>query len=106
MPRYLIERNMPGVGSLSSRQLRDASRTSCGVLRELSGVQWIESFVTGDRMYCVYIAASESLVREHARRGGFPADRISEVRTVIGPTTAEEATQCIPIAALAAPAPV
>lgn len=90
MPRYVIERNLPGAGKLAAQELKAVSQKSCGVLRELGPeINWVESFVTDDRIYCVYVAPSEELVREHARRGGFPADRISEVRSVIGPTTAE-----------------
>jgi hypothetical protein len=90
MPRFIIERNMPGVGDLSAEQLREASQTSRRVLKELgTDVQWEHSYVSDDRITCVYIATNEALVLEHARRSGFPADRILEVRTVIDPTTAE-----------------
>ena len=89
MPKYVIERELPGAGSLSAEQLQGISRKSCGVLNELGPqVQWLESFVTDDKIYCVYIAPSEEMVREHAKRGGFPANRISQVRTIIDPTTA------------------
>jgi hypothetical protein len=90
MPKYVIERELPGAGSLSAEQLTAISQKSCGVLSELGpSIQWIHSYVTGDKIYCVYIAANEQLVREHATRGGFPANRISEVRTIIDPTTSE-----------------
>ncbi len=89
MPKYVIERELPGAGSLSAEQLQGISRKSCGVLKELGPqVQWLESFVTDDKIYCVYIAPDEEMVREHAKRGGFPANRISQVRTIIDPTTA------------------
>jgi hypothetical protein len=92
MPRYLIERELPGAGGLSSEDLRGISRTSCGVLREMGPqIQWIQSFVTDDRITCVYIAPDEESVREHARRGGFPANRVLRVHEVIDPTTAEAA---------------
>ncbi len=90
MPKYVIEREIPNVGKLSSDQLQAISQTSCGVLQKLgSQIQWLESFVTDDKIYCVYIAPNEEMVREHARQGGFPANRISAVRSIIGPTTAE-----------------
>jgi hypothetical protein len=90
MPKYVIEREIPGAGKLSPEQLRGISQKSCGVLRGMGPqIQWVESFVTGDKIYCVYIAPSEEQVREHARQGGFPANRVSEVTSVIGPTTAE-----------------
>jgi len=89
MPKYVIERELPGAGSLSAEQLQGISRKSCGVLKELGPqVQWLESFVTDDKIYCVYIAPDEEMVREHAKRGGFPANRISQVRNIIDPTTA------------------
>ena len=89
MPKYVIERELPGAGSLSAEQLQGISRKSCGVLKELGPqVQWLESFVTDDKIYCVYIAPNEEMVREHAKRGGFPANRISQVRNIIDPTTA------------------
>ena len=98
MPRYVIERELPGVGDLSDEQLQAISQTSCGVLNVLGPqIQWVHSYVTGDRIYCVYIAPNEELIREHARQGGFPATRVSEVRAVIDPTTAERApSQPIP----------
>lgn len=90
MPKYVIEREMPGAGSLSPAALKAASQTSCGVLRQMGPeIQWLESYVTGDKLYCVYIAANEDMVREHARKGGFPANAVNEVKTMIDPTTAE-----------------
>lgn len=90
MPKYVIERDIPGAGGLSSEQLQAISQKSCGVLTELGPqIQWVHSYVTNDKVYCVYIAPNEGLVREHARRGGFPADRVSEVTSIIDPTTAE-----------------
>lgn len=90
MPKYVIEREIPGAGDLTADQLRGISQTSCGVLNELGPqIQWVQSFVTGDKIYCVYIAPNEEMVREHATRGGFPANSIVEVKTVIDPTTAE-----------------
>ena len=92
MPRYVIEREVPGAGKLSADDLRELSRTSCGVLMNLGpSINWVHSYVTGDRIYCVYIAPNEELVREHARQGGIPANRVSEVTSVIDPTTAESA---------------
>lgn len=91
MPKYVIERTMPGAGSLSQQQLHAAAQTSCGVLRGLGPqIQWLHSYVTDDKIYCVYIAPNKQLVEEHARQGGFPADRISEVRSMIDPTTGEQ----------------
>jgi hypothetical protein len=90
MPKYVIERDIPGAGKLSPGELRSISQRSCTVLDRLGPkIQWVESYVTDDRIYCVYIAPDEELVREHAKQGGFPATRISRVRTVIDPTTAE-----------------
>ena len=90
MPRYLIERNVPGAGRMTPDELTALSRTSCGVLADLGpSVQWVQSYVTDDRITCVYLAPNADLVREHARRGGFPADSVQEVRTIIDPTTAE-----------------
>ncbi|HIF17777.1 MAG TPA: DUF4242 domain-containing protein [Cycloclasticus sp.] len=90
MPKYIIEREIPNVGQLSSEELQGISQTSCGVLREMgSQTQWLESFVTNDKIYCVYIAPNEDAVREHAERGGFPANTISEVKSIIDPTTSE-----------------
>ena len=90
MPKYLIEREIPDAGAMSPAELKTVSQTSCGVLRELGpAIQWIHSYVTGDKVYCVYIAPDEAMVREHAKRGGFPANRVSEIKSVIDPTTAE-----------------
>lgn len=90
MPKYLIERELPGAGSLTPDQLQAVSQKSCAVLQKLGPqVQWLHSYVTGDKIYCVYIAPSEDLVRRHAQEGGFPANRVSEIRSVIDPTTAE-----------------
>lgn len=90
MPKYVIEREIPGAGKLSAQELHAISQKSCGALQQLGPqIQWVESFVTGDKIYCVYIAPNEKMVREHAQRGGFPANRISEVKTIIDPTTAE-----------------
>ena len=89
MHKYVIERDIPGAGSLSADKLQGISQKSCSVLKELgSQIQWVESYVTDDKIYCVYIAANEELVREHAKRGGFPANRISQVQRMIDPTTA------------------
>jgi cell division inhibitor SulA len=94
MPKYLIEREIPGAGNMTPPQLQAVSQTSCGVLQKLgSQIQWLHSYVTGDKIYCVYIAPNEDMVREHARQGGFPANRISEIKTMIDPTTAEERLQ-------------
>jgi hypothetical protein len=91
MPKYVIEREMPGAGSLSAAQLQAASQTSCGVLRELGPqIQWVESYVTPDKIYCIYVAPNRQMIEEHAKRGGFPANRISEVKATIDPTTAEK----------------
>ncbi len=90
MPKYLIEREIPGAGDLSAEDLRAISQKSCGVLRGMGPqIQWVESYVTGDKIYCVYIAPDEAAVREHAAQGGFPANRVSEIKRVIDPTTAE-----------------
>jgi len=90
MPKYMIEREIPGAGNLSPEQLNAISQKSCGVLREMGPqIQWVQSYVTDDKVYCVYIAPNEEAVRQHAEMGGFPANRISQVRTVIDPTTAE-----------------
>ena len=90
MPKYVIEREIPGAGQLSSEQMQAISQTSCGVLRKLGPqIQWIQSYVTGDKIYCIYIAPNEEIVREHARQGGFPANKVSEIKAVIDPTTAE-----------------
>ena len=92
VPKYVIEREIPGVGKLSRDQLQAISQKSCAVLRNLGPqIQWVESYVMDDRIYCVYIAPNEGLIREHARQGGFPANRVSEIRAIIDPTTAESA---------------
>ena len=91
MPKFLIEREIPGAGSLSQQELQSISQTSCGVLQKMGPqIQWLQSYVTGHKIYCVYIAPNEEMVREHARQGGFPANRISEIKSVIDPTTAEQ----------------
>lgn len=90
MPKFVIEREIPGAGNLSPQELKGISQKSCGVLSKMGPqIQWLQSYVTGDKIYCVYIAPNETLVREHAKQGGFPANRVSEVRTIIDPTTAE-----------------
>ncbi len=90
MPKFLIEREIPNAGSLSPDQLQGISQKSCSVLRAMGPkIQWVQSYVTGDKIYCVYIADSEASIREHATQGGFPANRISEIKTVIDPTTSE-----------------
>ncbi|CAI8970796.1 DUF4242 domain-containing protein [Pseudomonas sp. IT-P44] len=89
MPKFIIEREIPGAGTLSERDLKAASQKSCRALRDLPEVQWQQSYVTGDKLYCVYLSPNEELIREHARLSGFPANRISRVMTVIDPTTAE-----------------
>jgi len=90
MPKYVIEREIPGAGKLGAAELKAISQKSCGVLKKMGPqIQWVQSFVTGDKVYCLYIAPDEKAVREHAQQGGFPANRISEVMTVIDPTTAE-----------------
>jgi len=91
MPKYVIERTVPGVGKLSDAELAAISAKSNAVLRDLgAGLQWVHSYVTDDKIYCVYLADNAELVREHARRGGFPADAVSRVQTMIDPTSAEE----------------
>ena len=91
MPKFVIERELPGAGKLTAEQLKGIAQKSCGVLREMgSEIQWIQSYVTGDKIYCVYIAPNEAMVREHAQQGGFPANRVSEITSVIDPTTAEQ----------------
>ena len=90
MPKYVIEREIPGAGNLSPQELLAVSQKSCGVLQSLGPqIQWVHSYVTGDKIYCVYIAPNEEMIRQHATQGGFPANRISEVKTTIDPTTAE-----------------
>jgi len=90
MPKYVIEREIPGAGSLSDEQLKAISQTSCGVLSKMGPqIQWVNSYVTTDKIYCVYIAPNEEMIREHANQGGFPANSISEISRIIDPTTAE-----------------
>jgi hypothetical protein len=90
MPKYVIEREIPGAGNLTADQLKSISQTSCGVLNNLGPkIQWLQSYVTGNKIYCVYIAPNEEMVREHAKQGGFPANAVNEVMVVIDPTTAE-----------------
>jgi hypothetical protein len=90
MPKYVIEREIPGAGNLSAEQLKSISQTSCGVLTKLGpSIQWVHSYVTDDKVYCVYLAPNKQIIEEHARQGGFPANRVSEVKSTIDPTTAE-----------------
>ena len=90
MPKYVIEREIPGAGDLTPEQLQGISQTSCGVLQNMGPqIQWVQSYVTGDKVYCVYISPNEDMIREHAAQGGFPANSISEIKTMIDPTTAE-----------------
>lgn len=91
MPKFVIERLIPGAGKLSTEELQTISKRSCAVLNELGPqIQWVHSYVTDNKIYCVYLAPNEELVREHARRGGFPATHVSQVKTIIDPTTAEQ----------------
>ena len=90
MPKYVIERDIPGAGKLTPAELQAVSQKSCSVLRAMGPqIQWVQSYVTADKIYCIYIAPDEAAVREHARQGGFPANRVSEVKAVIDPTTSE-----------------
>lgn len=90
MPKFVIEREIPGAGNLSPEELQGISQTSCNVLRSMGPeIQWVHSYVTGDKIYCVYIAPDEETIREHARQGGFPANSVSKVATIIDPTSAE-----------------
>ena len=90
MPRYIIEREIPGAGDLTEADLKGISQKSCSILKNMGPqIQWVESFVTNDKVYCTYIAPNEDEIRKHAEEGGFPADAISEITSVIGPTTAE-----------------
>jgi len=90
MPKYVIEREIPGAGKLTPKELQGISQKSCGVLREMGPqIQWVHSYVTDDKIYCVYVAPNEEAVRKHAQQGGFPANRVSRVRSMIDPTTAE-----------------
>ncbi len=91
MPKFLIERNIPGAGKLSSEELQAISQKSCGVLQNMGPqIQWVQSYVTGDKITCIYIAPNADMVKEHAKQGGFPADSVQEVRAIIDPTTSEE----------------
>ena len=92
MNQYVIQRDLPGAGSLTAEQLEDISTRSCEVLREMSGIEWVHSYVTTDRIYCVYFAENEDLVLEHARRGGFPCTQIALVGAIISPATARQLT--------------
>ena len=90
MPKFVIEREIPGAGDLTAEQLKGISQTSCGVLNKMGpDIQWVESFVTGDKIYCVYIAPNEEMILEHANKGGFPANKIAKVVNIINPVTAE-----------------
>lgn len=90
MPKFVIEREIPGAGNLSKQELQAISQTSCGVLQQMGpSIQWLQSYVTGDKIYCVYIAPNEEMIRQHAQQGGFPANRVSEIKSIIDPTTAE-----------------
>lgn len=90
MPKYVIEREIPGAGNLTPAELKGISQTSCNVLRAMGPeIQWVESYVTTDKIYCVYNAPNETMIREHAKQGGFPANSVSKVSTIIDPTTAE-----------------
>jgi hypothetical protein len=90
MPRFVIEREIPGAGKLSSQELQGVSQKSCSVLRELGPqIQWVQSYVTDDKIYCIYISPDEETIRKHAQMGGFPANKISQVRSIIDPTTSE-----------------
>jgi hypothetical protein len=90
MPKFVIERDIPGLGGWTAEQLQGASQTSCGVLNKLGPqIQWLQSYATKDKLYCIYIAPNAEMVREHARQGGFPANSVEEVTAVIDPTTAE-----------------
>jgi hypothetical protein len=90
MPKFVIERDIPGVGTLTQKELQSISRKSCSVLNEMGPqIQWMQSYVTDDKVYCIYLAPNEEAVREHARQGGFPANKVSRVLSVIDPTTAE-----------------
>ena len=90
MPKYIIEREIPGAGSLTTQDLQGISQKSCGILNDMGPkIQWVESYVTDDKIYCVYIAPDEATIKIHAEQGGFPANRISQIKTMIDPTTAE-----------------
>lgn len=91
MPKFVIEREIPGAGNLSQEQLQEAAQTSCGVLWEMGPrIQWVQTYVTDNKMFCIYNAPDEEAIREHARKSGFPADKINRVRAIFDPTTAEE----------------
>lgn len=90
MPKYIIERDIPGAGKLTPTELRGIAQKSCCILRDMGPqIQWLHSYVTGDKVYCIYIADSEQAIREHASQGGFPANRIEEIKTIIDPTTGD-----------------
>ena len=90
MPKYIIERDIPGAGQLTTSDLQGIAQKSCGILRDMGPrIQWLHSYVTGDKVYCIYIADSEQAIREHAEQGGFPANRIEEIKTIIDPTTGD-----------------
>ena len=90
MPQYVIERDIPGAGDLGQSDLQGISQKSCGILKDMgTGIEWVHSYVTGDKVYCVYNADNEQLIRDHAETGGFPANKISEVKNIISPKTAE-----------------
>jgi len=90
MPKYLIEREIPGSGKLTPQELQAVSQKSCSVLKQMGPqIQWVHSYVTGDKIYCIYIAPDEEMVREHAKQGGFPANRVSQITAIIDPATAE-----------------
>lgn len=91
MPKFLIEREIPGAGNMSPQEMQAVAQTSCGVLQQMGPrIQWVHSYVTGDKIYCVYISPDEEMIRQHAEQGGFPANRISEIKSIIDPTTSEE----------------
>lgn len=91
MPKFIIERNIPGAGTFTAEELQGISEKSCCVLNEMgSKIQWLKSYVTDDKVYCIYIAPDEAAIREHAARGGFPANQISQIKTIIDPSTAEK----------------
>lgn len=90
MPKYVIEREIPGAGELTPEQLQGISQKSCGILNRMGPqIQWLQSYVTGDKIYCIYIAPDEAAIKQHAEQGGFPANKVSEIKTIIDPTTAE-----------------
>ena len=90
MPQYVIEREIPGAGELEQADLKGISQKSCGILKDMgTGIEWVHSYVTGDKIYCVYNAENEDLIKQHASAGGFPANKISEVKNMISPKTAE-----------------